>query len=351
MRDDVKGATAALGAAALFGAGTPLSKLLLADAGPLPLSALLYLGAGIGLAALPYALPTLRTRPTETPLRGSDVGLLVGIIVLGGILGPLLMLVGLTGASGLVGSLALNLEAPLTMLLAVLAFGEHLSRREAGAAAVIVAGVVVLSAHGGKETPEPLGVAAIAAACLCWAVDNNLTQRLSLRDPIALSRLKCLCAGTTSLLLVFVVGGRLPTVARLLPALLVGLLSYGLSLVLAVYAMRLLGAAREAALFAIAPFVGALVSVPVLGDRPGTRELVAAIILGVGVFRLVRAEHGHVHSHTEIEHEHGHTHDDHHQHEHASDDPAWEPHAHRHRHQALTHAHPHRSDVHHRHRH
>ena len=351
MRDDVKGMGAALGAAALFGAGAPLSKPLVADARPLAISALLYLGAGVGLAALPHALPALRARPTETPLRRSDAGLLIAIIVCGGILGPLLMLTGLSRTSGLVGALVLNLEAPLTMLLAVLVFGEHVSTREAGAAGVILAGVVVLALDGSQVGSQPIGIAAIAGACLCWALDNNLTQRLSLRDPIAVARIKSLGAGAMSLLLTILLGERLPTVARVVPALLLGLFSYGLSLVLAVYAMRLLGAAREAALFAVAPFVGALVSVPVLGDRIGPRELVAAMVLSAGVFGLIRAQHAHVHSHDELEHEHGHVHDEHHQHGHTSEDPAWEPHAHPHRHDALRHAHAHRSDVHHRHRH
>jgi len=352
MRDDLKGTTAALAAAALFGAAAPLAKLLLTDTRPLLLSGLLYLGAGTGLAALSYALPTLRTRPAEAPLRQADLGLLVGIIVFGGILGPVLMLTGLSHASGLVGSLALNLEAPLTILLAVLAFGEHLTSREAGATAVILAGITILTVQGGEGWSQPVGVAAIAAGCLCWAIDNNLTQRLSLRDPIAISRVKCLAAGTVSCLLALALGVPVPTSGpRLVLALLLGLVSYGFSLVLAVHAMRLVGAAREAALFAMAPFVGALVSVPVLGDRLGPREIVAGLILGAGVFALVRAEHAHAHDHAAFEHEHGHVHDEHHQHQHAPDDPAWDPHTHGHRHEAMTHVHAHRSDVHHRHRH
>jgi len=335
----------------LFGVGAPLAKLLLADVRPLVLSALLYLGAGIGLVLLPAVVPGRRARRPETPLRRADVGPLVAIIAAGGVLGPLLLLTGLARVSGLVGSLVLNLEAPLTILLAVAFFGEHFGRREAAGAAVVVAGVVLLSSSPGRGTTDVAGILAIGAACLCWAVDNNLTQGLSLRDPIAVARTKSLGAGTASLVLALALGERLPDVGRTGPAVLLGLGSYGLSLVLAVEAMRLLGAAREAALFAVAPFAGALAAIPVLGERPGVRELVATAVLALGVAMLLRAEHGHVHTHAVLEHEHGHVHDEHHRHAHAPGDPPSEPHAHPHRHDPVTHGHAHASDLHHRHRH
>jgi drug/metabolite transporter (DMT)-like permease len=351
MRAEVKGAAAALGAAVLFGLSAPLAKLLVADLRPLLLSGLLYLGAGLGLLVLPTAFPGLRSRRSEAPLRRADVGLLVAIIVAGGIVGPLLLLTGLSRVSGLVGSLVLNLEAPITILLAVLVFGEHLGFREAGAAAVILLGVVLLSPAREDGVSNVIGVAAIAGACLSWALDNNLTQRLSLKDPVALARTKALGAGTVSLALALVLGERCPILARVGPALLLGFASYGVSLVLAVVAMRLLGAARQAAFFAVAPFAGALAAIPILGDRLGRREIVAMTILVIGVVALLREEHEHVHTHAVLEHEHGHIHDEHHQHVHSATDPVGEPHAHAHRHDPITHRHSHGSDVHHRHRH
>jgi len=352
-RTELKGAAAALGAAVLFGLSAPLAKLLLVDARPLPLSGLLYLGAGMGLLLLPIAFPRLRSRRrrSETPLRRADVGLLTAIITAGGVLGPLLLLTGLSRVSGLVGSLMLNLEAPFTVVLAVVVFGEHLGFREAGAAVVILLGAVLLS-HAGEGGPSDMvGVAAIAGACLSWAIDNNLTQRLSLRDPVAVARTKSLGAGAASLILALVLGERLPSAAHIGPALLLGFASYGVSLVLAVQAMRLLGAAREAAFFAIAPFAGAVAAVPILGDHLGLRELVATLVLGLGVMILLHEEHRHSHTHEALEHEHGHTHDEHHQHAHVLGDPPGEPHAHLHRHESLSHAHAHRPDLHHRHRH
>ncbi len=157
MRAELKGAAAALGAAVLFGLSAPLAKLLLADAEPLLLSGLLYLGTGLGLLLLPIALPRFRSRRSETPLRRADIGLLVAIVATGGVLGPLLLLTGLSRVSGLVGALVLNLEAPFTVLLAVLVFGEHLDFREAGAAAISLLGVILLSAAGrGGESAEPV---------------------------------------------------------------------------------------------------------------------------------------------------------------------------------------------------
>ena len=351
MRADLKGAAAALGAAVLFGLSAPLAKLLLADARPLCLGGLLYLGAGLGLLLLSIVFPRLRSRSSEAPLRRADIGLLVPIIAAGGVLGPLLMLTGLSRVSGLVGSLALNLEAPFTILLAVLVFREHLSLRAAGAAAVVLLGVALLSSGHGGSAGDVLGIVAIAGACLSWAVDNNLTQRLSLRDPLAVARTKSLGAGAASLALAMTLGERLPAAAHVAPALLLGFASYGLSLVLAVEAMRLLGAAREAALFAVAPFAGALAAVPILGDRLGAREGIAMLVLGLGVAALLREEHGHPHTHAVLDHEHGHVHDEHHEHAHSPGDPVGEPHAHVHRHDPITHDHVHSSDAHHRHRH
>lgn len=346
MTSENAGTIAALAAAGLFGLGTPYAKRLLAAAHPLLLSGLLYLGAG-------SALTIARTwrADAETPLRREDRGTLLAVIAFGGILGPLLMLVGLHRVSGVVGALLLNLEAPLTMLLAVALFGEHLGRRATVAAGLIVLGAVLLTASGPAGSADAWGAAAIGAACACWALDNNLTQRLSLRDPIAIGRAKTLAAGACSVVAAVALGARLPTLPVLCGALLLGSVSYGASVVLAIIAMRRIGAARQAAYFATAPFVGALAALPVLGERLGAHEVAAIVPLLAGVTLLVRERHVHRHVHEVMEHEHGHVHDEHHRHGHASDDPPGEPHAHRHRHDPLTHAHPHSSDLHHRHRH
>jgi drug/metabolite transporter (DMT)-like permease len=343
-----RGAACGLAAAALFGASAPLSKLFLPSVGLLMLAALLYLGAGLGLLAV-RLLGGRSGAPREAPLRRADAPWLAGIVLLGGIAGPVLMLTGLRQVSGTAGALLLNLEAPLTMLVAVAAFREHLGGRAALSALLIVLGAALLSYGPGSLSASWAGAGAIAGACLCWAVDNNLSQRLSLRDPIAVVQVKTLGAGACTLLVALAAGQAIPPPAVLLLALGLGSVSYGLSLVLDMQALRLLGAAREAAYFATAPFLGALLSIPLLGERPGRVELAAAALMVAGVALLRTERHAHAHTHEAIEHDHLHTHDEHHRHDH--DGPSTEPHAHSHRHEAMTHDHPHVPDLHHRHGH
>jgi drug/metabolite transporter (DMT)-like permease len=348
-----RGTAYGLGAAVMFGASSPLAKLLLRDVAPLPLAALLYLGAGLALVPpllLRRTVPGERRGGVEAPLRRADLLPLLGIVVAGGIVGPVAMLVGLARQPGTVGALLLNLEAAFTILVALVFFGEHLGRREALAAAVIVAAAGVLGWDGAVASGDIVGAVAIAGACCAWALDNNLSQRLSLRDPVALVRTKALGAGACTLALSWAFGEPLPAVGPAAFALLLGAGSYGLSLLLDVRALRLLGAAREAAVFGTAPFVGAVLAVPLLDERPTARTLGAGLAMAAGVALLVVARHRHLHRHAELEHDHLHVHDEHHRHEHAGG-PVQEPHAHPHRHAALVHDHPHVSDLHHRHAH
>lgn len=347
MGERLRGALAGLGAAALFGLSAPVAKRLLDGAGPLTLAGLFYLGAGASLTIVRL----IRRGTVESPLRREDAGTLVAIALCGGVIGPVLMLVGLARVSGMAGSLLLNLEAPFTIAIAALVFREHLGRYTLLAAVLIVGGAAVLGYQAGESRAHWLGALAIAGACLSWAVDNNLTQRLSLRDPIALVQWKTLSAGACNLLLALVWGESLPRPSWIPIALAVGALSYGASIVLDAHALRLLGAAREAALFATAPFLGALAAIPLLDERPTVRMMIAMALMVAGVAVLIRERHHHLHTHEAIEHEHLHTHDEHHRHAHEPGHDAHEPHSHPHRHVELSHDHPHTPDLHHRHRH
>ncbi|HEY4883573.1 MAG TPA: DMT family transporter [Myxococcales bacterium] len=340
-RDRLRGSALGLASALLFGLGAPAAKLLLPGTQPLVLAALLYLGAGLAF---------LLARPSraEAPLARSDAPWLAASVIAGAGAAPVFMLFGLARLSGLAGSLLLNLETPFTIALAVLIFGEHLSRREAGAAAIVVLGGALLGARGGWSG-SAAGAVSIALACLCWAVDNNLSARLALKDPIRVLRIKTLCAGAANLVLALALGGSLPPIATCAAALALGSVSYGASLLLYLRAQRALGAARQAVLFAAAPFAGALASVPLLGDRPSAVDLAAAALMALGIAGLLRARHSHLHTHAPLEHDHLHVHDDHHPHAHQPG--VAEPHAHPHKHDAVTHAHPHVSDPHHRHPH
>lgn len=347
----LSGPALALGAALLFGAAAPLCKLLLPGAHPLALSALLYLGGGAALLALPLLSrpAAARSKAPEARLRRADAPALAAVAVLGGVLGPLLLLTGLQRVSGTVGSLLLNLEAPLTVLVAVAFFGEHLGRTGAAAAALIVAGSALLGLGPAAGRASPEGLALVALACAAWALDNNLSARLSLRDPVAVARVKALAAGGFALALSRALGQPLPSPRTAIWALLAGAISIGVSLVLSLRAQRVLGAARQALWFASAPFAGALLAVPILGERPRAQDALAAAAMAAGLLLLRRERHDHLHAHAALEHDHLHVHDEHHRHTH--DGPAEEPHAHPHRHEPLEHAHPHLPDAHHRHGH
>jgi drug/metabolite transporter (DMT)-like permease len=315
------------------------------------LSALLYLGAAAGLWLLKIASRrTVAAR--EARLRGTDFATLALITILGGVVGTFLMLYGLTRISALAGSLLLNLETPFTILIAVAVLGEYLGLREMLAALTIIVGATILGWAPGSFRADPIGAGAVAVACLCWAVDNNLTQRLSIRDPAAIARLKSLGAGAVTMAIALFIGSPIPTAPVIAAALLIGAVCYGLSLYLFTWGLRLLGAARQAAYFATAPFIGAVISIAIFRTLPGATEWCAAALMAIGVIVLLRETHGHQHVHEELTHDHLHYHDAHHQHRHDPDDaPVQEPHAHPHRHLRLAHSHQHVSDVHHRHAH
>ncbi len=344
----LRGASLGIAAAALFGLSAPLAKVLLGSVTPVLLAGMLYLGAAFGL----WTLRLLRPMTQEARLSRADIPKLLGVIVAGGLLGPVLMLLGLQRVTALTGSLLLNLEAPFTVLLAVGVFKEHLGGHAAAAAGLILAGALVLKLEPGALGADTAGVALLAAACLCWGIDNNLTQRLSLKDPFAIVRVKTLVAGLVNTSLgILVLGSALPSPATGSAVLLVGCLGYGVSVVLDAFALRLVGAAREAAYFATAPFIGALASLPLFGDSLRWFDGVAMLLMAAGVLLLLRERHGHRHKHEAMQHEHLHAHDEHHLHEHDAEAPPGEPHNHPHRHAALEHDHPHLPDAHHRHKH
>jgi len=280
----VAGAVAGLGSAALFGVSAPAAKLLLPSVDPWLLAGLLYAGAAVGLIGMRLAGRALRRATNSNDgLMRADWPLLGAITVIGGAVAPVLLLVGLQRVSGVAGSLLLNLEAVATMVLAVTVFGDSLNRREACGAALVIVGAVVLSYEPGQLRAEILGVALIAAACTCWGLDNNLTARVSRRNPVQITYIKALGAGTGNLALALAAGRSMPTVRVTAVALAIGFVCYGVSIVLDVYALRYIGPAREAAFFATAPFAGAIASVPLLGEVPSAHQLIAAALMAVGV--------------------------------------------------------------------
>jgi drug/metabolite transporter (DMT)-like permease len=343
----IPGVPLALAAAVLFGAATPLSKLLLASIGPQMLAGLLYLGAGLGLAAAHAARTTLGLLASEAPLRRHDVPWLAVIVFFGGIAGPALLMLGLIRTPAASGSLLLNLESLATMGIAWLVFRENVDRRLLLGALAIILGAIVLSWEGQGFSLD-VGAAMIAAACICWGIDNNLTRKLSSADPVAIAMIKGLVAGIANVAGGFWLGAAVPSTGLAALAALLGFFAIGLSLVLFVFALRYLGTARTGAYFSLAPFIGALIALA-LGEPMTLKLALAALLMGLGLWLHLTERHEHEHVHEALAHEHRHVHDDHHQHHH--DGPVTEPHSHWHEHKPMRHKHPHYPDLHHRHGH
>jgi drug/metabolite transporter (DMT)-like permease len=345
-----RGIAAALGAAVLFGLSTPIAKLLIDGMSPWLLAGVLYSGSGVGLALVLMVRAMGSARRDITWPRGVELLWLLGAIVAGGAVGPYLLMYGLQVIDSASASLILNLEGVFTALLAWFVFKENVDRRIALGMACIIAGGVLLSLAPGYRGGDWRGPVAIAAACMAWAIDNNLTRKVSIHDSMLIACAKGLIAGPISVALALHYGAQAPGGMRIVQAGLVGFVGYGLSLTLFVVALRNLGTARTGAYFSLAPFIGAALAV-MLGAPVTAVLLTAAALMGVGIWLHLSEHHAHSHVHESMAHDHVHTHDEHHRHAH---EPGWdgkEPHSHVHVHEPLRHAHAHYPDVHHRHEH
>jgi drug/metabolite transporter (DMT)-like permease len=348
-----KGILSALAAAVLFGASTPIAKTLVGEVPPVLLAGLLYAGSGVGLA---IALVIRRVwRGSGSPAgfawpRGQELGWLAGAILFGGVLGPVLLMWGLSSTAASVSTMLLNLEAGFTALLAWFVFRENFDRRIALGLALIVAGGLVLSWTPGEVGVSP-GASLIAAACLCWAIDNNLTRKASASDAMAIACGKGLIAGAVNIGIGTLIGAAMPSPSTVSVAAIVGLGGYGISLALFVRALRELGSARTGAYFAVAPFFGAALAILLYGEPVSWPLLIAGALMAAGVWLHVSERHGHLHAHERQAHTHAHSHDEHHRHDHDFPWDGREPHTHAHVHTPMVHAHPHYPDLHHRHPH
>ena len=345
------GVLAALLAALLFGAGTPLAKLLLTSLNPWLLAGLLYLGSGLGMT-----LYRVITGAQRVHLTRSEWPWLLGAVLCGGVIAPVLLMFGLRGMPASGASLLLNAEGVFTALLAWFAFKENFDRRIAVGMLAILAGAAILNWPSESNQTEGASLwpaLAILGACLAWGLDNNLTRKVSLTDATWIAAVKGMTAGVVNLTIAALLGiSSLPSLLTISMAMLLGLVAYGISLALFVVALRHLGTARTGAYFSVAPFFGAMLALA-MGDVITLPLLIAGVLMAIGVWLHLSENHIHPHQHEPMEHEHEHVHDEHHQHEH--DEPVApgtkHRHRHRHRHDDLTHSHPHFPDSHHTHKH
>lgn len=345
------GVLLAILSAILFGASTPLAKLVLGNGvSPWLLASLLYLGSGIGLAIVHGIRRMIGRGEAEAPLVRADLPWLALVILCGGAIAPVLLMAGLATTPASTASLLLNLEGLATLAIAWLVFRENVDRRLLTGAAAILGGAVLLSWRGGP-VGGGLGMLAITSACLAWGIDNNLTRKLSSADPVQIAMLKGLAAGAVNLALALTLGASLPALPVVAGAALIGFLGYGVSLVMFVLTLRHLGTARSGAYFSTAPFIGALLAVVMFGEPVTVPLIIAGMLMAVGLWLHLTESHGHEHTHEVLEHDHRHVHDSHHQHDHSPDMRLDEPHSHRHRHGQMTHSHVHFPDLHHRHQH
>ncbi len=338
----------ALLSALLFGASTPASKWLLDSISPFVLAGLLYIGASIGV------LPVLirdRALSLPTKLPNKTKSLLLGAILSGGILGPVLLLMGLSLASSASVSLWLNLELVATVTLGVIFFKEHISFHSVLAAIGTVIASVLLSITGGTS-----GIFAgllVLGACIAWGFDNHFTSLIDGITPSQSTFWKGLVAGTVNLSIGLYLDSSLISLSSFGYALLIGIFAYGASIVLYIGSAQQLGATRSQIIFSTSPFWGVALSALLLGESISTTQLVAAGIMCGSLILLFFETHAHEHIHYDMEHEHWHKHtDDHHTHDHDSETTEnrnW--HSHRHTHEGISHAHVHLPDLHHRHGH
>jgi drug/metabolite transporter (DMT)-like permease len=339
------GVLAALGAATLFGAGTPLAKLLLESVNPWLLAGLLYLGSGLGLTLYRFLR---RAPPARLP--PGELLWFAGAIIAGGIVGPVLLMLGLVGMPASGASLLLNAEGVFTALLAWFVFKENFDRRIAMGMIAIIFGAVILSWPGEARFAGMWPALAVLGACLAWGIDNNLTRKVALSDATWIASVKGLVAGLVNVSLGLMQGTVLLPWSSAAAAMLVGFFAYGVSLALFVVGLRHLGTARTGAYFSIAPFIGASLAV-ILGEPVTVQLLVAGALMALGVWWHLTERHEHKHTHETLEHTHTHVHDEHHQHAHEFPVTLGTKHSHSHIHRPMTHNHAHFPDAHHRHDH
>ena len=267
-------------AAVFYAVSSPLSKVLLEDVSPYLMASLLYLGAGFGMMAVRSASPSKRSE--ERSLTRGDMPYILGMVVLD-IAAPILLMYGLLNSPASSVSLLNNFEIVATTLIALLVFGERVSSRTWVAIILITASAIILSTAGAGELSFSTGSLAVILACVCWGIENNCTRRLSDSGPLRIVVIKGVFSGLGSLVIAVFMGMGSPTAAEIAGALALGFVSYGMSLFFYISAQGSLGAAKVSAYYAMAPFIGAFLSLALLGEPLTEMFALALAVMAAGV--------------------------------------------------------------------
>ncbi|MBP2134122.1 drug/metabolite transporter (DMT)-like permease [Methanomicrobium sp. W14] len=350
-------------AGALFASGTPLAKLFLTDIPPLSLASVLYLGSATGLLICFAASKIISLVKNETPrskkeapLSKKDIPWFLGSAFSGSVLSTIILMISLQHVHAVTASMLLSFEAVASTLIAVTVCREPVGRRVWAALCLITLACLALAYSPGSEFGLSLGALGIVLTCICWGIDTNIERKLSSKDPFEIILAKGMTAGTVLFIIAMVSGSAFPSPEILIPAMTVGFISFGgFMMILYIYGLRELGAARASSLFGMNPVFGVIASFLIFRELPGILFFPALFLMVSGLFLLSTEKHSHLHTHPAETHEHRHHHPDiHHEHEHTPDDPPLDRfgyHSHLHTHTELTHTHAHRPDIHHRHRH
>ncbi len=334
----------AIAAAACYGVSSPLAKILLGKLSPTMIAGLLYFGAGVGMSIVNFFT---KEDSKEAPVTFQELPFVIGMVILD-IAAPILLMIGLTKTTPANASLLNNFEIVATSLIALMIFKEAIGKRMWIAIGLITMASILLT-FDISSLSFSLGSVLVLAACICWGFENNCTRMLSLKNPIQIVIIKGLGSGIASLGIAFFLGEWTFEPIYIAATLLLGFFAYGMSIYIYILAQRELGAARTSAFYAIAPFIGVLLSFILFGDPLTMQFGIAALIMIAGTYFATFEGHGHLHKHYAMEHEHRHSHQDgHHNHHH---DYEIDEHSHPHHHEEMEHEHPHTPDLHHNHEH
>ncbi len=284
-----RGLLCALLAAAFYALNAPLSKLLLQSVAPTMLAALLYLGAGLGMAILHGAGKRRALNRQEEPLTARELPYTIGMVLLD-IAAPIALMVGLSRTSAANAALLNNFEIVATSLIARLVFGEAISRRLGLGIALVTLSSMILSFQDVSSFAFSTGSLFVLLACVCWGFENNCTRRLSSKNPVEIVVIKGIFSGLGSLVVALCLGESLPSPVHALGALGLGFVAYGLSIVFYIYAQRELGAAKTSAYYAIAPFIGVALSLIIFAEQPSFSFVAALLIMILGTYVVTLAD-------------------------------------------------------------